>query len=156
MTMQKGIIPNTQKFAAAGGIKFIHEERFFSIAQRLVSTLGWTGFANIDTLHDYRDDQLKILEINARFWGSLRGSLVAGVSFPYLACLAALDIPFQIPDYNQVYYIHSKTALRQGLLKLLGPSRENGVSFWETGLRFVFSDPLAEVLRAFRQEVMEK
>lgn len=154
-TMQRGVIPNTQKYAAAGGIKFIQEDKFFTIAQKLIKALSWTGFANIDTLHDSRDDQLKILEINARFWGSLRGSLVAGVSFPYLACLAALNIPFEIPTYNLAHYIHSKTALRQGVLKLKGQADKNNFNFKETGLYFLLTDPLAEIIRAFQQEVLK-
>ena len=155
-TMQRGIIPNTQKYAAAGAIKFIKEDRFLAIAQKLLSALRWSGFANLDTLYDSRDDQLKILEINARFWGSLRGSLVAGVSFPYLACLAALNIPFSMPEYRLVRYVHPKTALRGGVSKLVGKSGEHSFAFRETGLQFLLADPLAEVVRAFRQEVLTK
>ncbi len=152
-TMQRGIIPNKQKYAASGAIKFIKEDRFNAIPHQLISALRWSGFANVDTLIDSRDDQLKILEINARFWGSLRGSLVAGVSFPYLACLAALAIPFPMPDYQIVHYVHPKTALREGLARLLGKSREHEFSFAESGLRFLLTDPLAEGVRALRQEV---
>jgi len=155
-TMQKGIIPNTQKYAAAGGIRFIKDDRFLQIAQKLVAALGWSGFANIDTLHDSRDDQLKILEINARFWGSLRGSFVAGVNFPYLACLVALDVDFLNPDYELTYYIHSKTALRERLLKLVGKNKELVYNFQETGLRFLLADPWAETIRAFQQEILDQ
>jgi D-aspartate ligase len=155
-TLQRGIIPNTQKYAAAGAIEFIKEHRFSAIADRLVSALGWSGFANVDTLYDSRDDQLKILEINARFWGGLRGSLVAGVSFPYLACLAALDIPFPAPNYEFARYFHTKTALRERVLGLMGRSREDGFAWRETGLRSLLADPVAEAMRAFRQEVLDK
>jgi predicted ATP-grasp superfamily ATP-dependent carboligase len=155
-TMQRGIIPNTQKYAAAGAIRFIKEDRFFAIAQELISALHWSGFANLDTLYDSCDNQLKILEINARFWGSLRGSLIAGVNFPYLACLAALGIPFSMPDYALTRYAHPKTALREGFLRLSGRSREIDFAFGETGLKFMLADPLAETIRAFRQEVTAK
>lgn len=155
-TMQRGTIPNTQKYAAAGGIKFIKEEKFLAIAQKLISSLKWSGFANLDTFYDSQDDKLKILEINARFWGSLRGSLVAGVSFPYLACLAALNIPFDRPDYKLAYYIHPKTALREGVRRVVGKSTVNDFAFNETGLKFLVNDPLAETVRAFRQEVIDE
>jgi predicted ATP-grasp superfamily ATP-dependent carboligase len=155
-TMQKGIIPNTQKYAAAGAIRFIEEEKFAALPQRLIRALGWSGFANLDTIYDSQDDQLKVLEINARFWGSLRGSLVAGISFPYLACLAALDISFHKPDYELVRYFHSRTALREGILKLVGKNRESDLTFRELGLKFLLTDPLAEFLRAFRQQVLDK
>jgi predicted ATP-grasp superfamily ATP-dependent carboligase len=155
-TTQKGIIPNRQKYAAAGAIRFIKEDKFRATPHKLVSAIRWNGFAHVDTLCDSRDDQLKILEINARFWGSLRGSLVAGVSFPYLACLAALDIPFPMPDYHLAHYVHPKTALREGLARLLGKRREHEFSFAESGLRFLLADPLAEGVRALRQEVEER
>jgi len=155
MTMQKGIIPNSQKYAAAGAIKFFHEDEFLATVQKLISALGWSGFVNVDTLYDSADRQVKILEINARFWGSLRGSLVAGVNFPYLACLAALDIPFPMPEYQFVRYFHPKTALQEGVLRFLGKNREKPPAFEENGLRYLLVDPVAEVVRAFRQEVLD-
>jgi predicted ATP-grasp superfamily ATP-dependent carboligase len=154
-TMQRGIIPNTQQYAAAGAIEFIMQDKFSAIAQQLIAALDWSGFANIDTLHDSRDACLKILEINARFWGSLRGSLMAGVSFPYMACLAALNIPFPVPDYRPARYFHPKTAVRERVLRLRGKNRESEIAFRETGLQFLAADPLAEAMRAFQQEVLE-
>jgi predicted ATP-grasp superfamily ATP-dependent carboligase len=153
-TMQRGIIPNTQKYAAAGAIEFIKEDRFLTITQTLMSALSWNGFANLDTLYDNRDGQLKILEINARFWGSLRGSLLAGVSFPYLACLAALNIAFSVPDYELVRYVHPQTVLRHGVMQVLGQGRKSDFAFHETGLQFLLADPLAEAIRAFRQQFL--
>lgn len=151
-TMQRGIIPNTKKFAAAGAIRFIKDERFLSAAEKLIRALDWSGFANLDTFYDSADDQLKILEINARFWGSLRGSLVAGVSFPYLACLAALNVPFPPPDYELARYVHTKTAMREAMLRIVGKNREKEFAVKESGLKFLLSDPLAELVRAFQQE----
>lgn len=150
-TMQRGMIPNTTRYAAAGAIRFVKDARFAAIVQELVTTLRWSGFANLDTFYDSEDDQLKILEINARFWGSLRGSSVAGVSFPYLACLAALGVPFPLPDYELVRYFHPKTALREGVLRLLGKNREEHFGLKESGLQYLLADPLAEMMRALRQ-----
>lgn len=155
-TIQRCIIPNKKKWAAAGAIKFTKEDQFAKLVQDLVSALDWSGFANVDTLYDTQAEQLNILEINARFWGSLRGSLVAGVSFPYLACLAALDIPFPMQNYELARYFHSKTALREGMMSLIGKSHEDGMAFWETGFRFLLADPMAEATRAFRQEFLSR
>jgi hypothetical protein len=94
------------------------------------------------------------LEINARFWGSLRGSLLAGVSFPYLACLAALNIPFPMPDYELVCYIHPQTALRYTIMRFMGNRRGGDFAFHETGLKFLLADPLAEAIRALRQQFL--
>jgi len=150
-TMQRGTIPNPQQWAAAAAIRFIRQEGVLETAQRLLTALNWSGFGNIDMFYDTSDGQVKILEFNARFWGSLRGSYVAGVSFPYLACLAALDIPFQVPDYRLAQYIHPKTAIKEGTLKLLRKSQHD-FTFSETGLKFLLNDPLAETIRALRQQ----
>ncbi|MDH4135310.1 MAG: ATP-grasp domain-containing protein [Anaerolineae bacterium] len=153
-TMQRGTIPNPQKWAAAAAIRFIEQEGVLETAQRLVTALNWSGFGNIDAFYDTSDRRVKILEFNARFWGSLRGSYVAGVSFPYLACLAALGIPFRVPEYKPAQYFHPKTAIKEGILKFLGKSRHD-FALSETGLKFLLSDPLAETIRAFQQELTQ-
>ncbi len=151
-TMQRGTIPNPQKWAAAAAIRFIKQEGVLETGQRLLTALNWSGFGNIDMFYDTSDGQVKILEFNARFWGSLRGSYVAGVRFPYLACLAALDIPFQVPEYELAQYIHPKTAIKERISKLLGRGRRD-FALSETGLKYLLNDPLAETIRAFRQEL---
>jgi hypothetical protein len=61
-----------------------------------------------------------------------------------------------MPDYHLAHYVHPKTALREGLARLLGKRREHEFSFAESGLRFLLADPLAEGVRALRQEVEER
>lgn len=152
-TMQRGIIPNSQKWAAAGAIQFIAKDGVLEVAQRLIGALCWSGFGNFDMFFDTQDNQIKILELNSRFWGSLRGSYVAGVNFPYLACLAGLGIPFSRPVYQLAQYAHAKTALKNGLSKFLRKGGNNHFSIEETGLKFLLKDPVAETVRAFRQEI---
>lgn len=152
-TIQQAIIPNTKKYAAAGAIRFIKNDSFFSVAQKLVEGLGWSGYANVDTICD-KDGDLRIVDINARFWGSVRGSLAAGVSFPYLACLAALNIPFPMPDYETIRYFHPKMALREGVSGILKKSQERDIAFRESGLEFFLTDPLGEFIRIYKQEFL--
>lgn len=152
-TMQSGIIPNVKKFAAAGAVTYFDEPSYLPQIQKFVSTFFRTGFANMDTLCDERG-MLNVLDVNARFWGSLRGVLRTGVNFPYLACLAALDIPFEGPHPLPARYFHSKTAIRQFFLRGIGKNLNPPVSPGETGLVFLFSDPLAELARIYSQEVL--
>jgi len=152
-TMQRGFIPNPQRYAAAAAIRFIEREDVVEIGKKLVSVLGYSGVANVDMFYDTRENQVKVLELNTRFWGSLRGSYAAGVHFPYLACLAALDIPFPVPDYELARYIHSKTALKEGMLRALGKSQYEKFPLEETGLKYMLADPVAETLRAIRQQL---
>jgi predicted ATP-grasp superfamily ATP-dependent carboligase len=49
-----------------------------------LAALGFTGVAMLEWKRDRRDDQLKLLECNPRFWGSLHQACLAGVPFPSL------------------------------------------------------------------------
>jgi predicted ATP-grasp superfamily ATP-dependent carboligase len=149
-TIQQGTIPNTKKYAAAGAIKFIKHPDFSTTIQKISSSLLRNGYANLDTICDSQN-QLRIIDVNARFWGSLRGSLAAGVNFPYLTCLAALNIPFPAPDYDLIRYFHPQTAMQAKWSRLSGKSLDQDLSFQEMGMRFLLNDPLAEVLRARTQ-----
>ena len=149
-TIQQGVVPNAKKYAAAGAIKFIKNPDFSTMTHKFVASLLRSGYANVDTICDSQN-QLRIIDVNARFWGSLRGSLAAGVNFPYLTCLAALDIPFPAPDYELIRYFHPQTAMQEKWSRLSGKSVDQDLSFNEMGMSFLLSDPLAEVLRARSQ-----
>ncbi len=51
-------------------------------ATRLLDALRWHGVAMVEFKRDDRDGSLKLMEINARFWGSLQLAIDAGVDFP--------------------------------------------------------------------------
>ncbi len=150
-TMQRGFIANPQKYAAAAAIEFIEHQEALEVGQTLAAVLKYNGVANVDMFYDAQEERIRVLELNARFWGSLRGSYVAGVPFPYLACLAALNIPFPVPEYALTRYIHPKIAIKEGLRRLVGKS-EYDFPFQETGLKYMRADPVAETLRAWRQQ----
>jgi predicted ATP-grasp superfamily ATP-dependent carboligase len=51
---------------------------------RLLEAFGWQGPAMVEFKVDNRDGQLKLMEVNGRFWGSLQLALDAGMNFPLL------------------------------------------------------------------------
>jgi predicted ATP-grasp superfamily ATP-dependent carboligase len=59
-------------------------------ADRLLRELGWHGVAMVEFKQDSRDGSLRLMEINARFWGSLQLAIDAGVDFPGLLADLAL------------------------------------------------------------------
>jgi len=146
-TIQRGIISAAHRFGPLMAMQFINQGDVLDIGQRLVSALRWSGVAHIDFRHDSRDGQAKIIEMNARYWGSLLGSLVAGVNFPYLACLAAQGVSFVRPGYQYSKYAYTTTVIKEGLLSLLGKNSLSGFAFRETGLKFFLADPLPEVVK---------
>jgi len=153
-TIQKGFILDAETFTAPAGIDFMQDEQVFDVVSRLVSAAKWSGVAHMDLRYDNLDGRVKLLETNARYWGSLIGSLVMGVNFPYLACLAALNVSFPIPDYRLGRYIAPGSAIKQRLRTFLGRS-EVDFTFEETGLRYALADPLAEASKLFRQAVAQ-
>ena len=68
---------------------------------RLVQNLHLTGVAMVEFKIDSRDGKAKLLEVNPRFWGSLALAVNAGVNFPYLLTLVALELDFPpVLDYS--------------------------------------------------------
>ena len=54
-------------------------------ATRMLDRLSWHGVAMVEFKRDDRDGQLRLMEINSRFWGSLNLAIKSGVDFPSIA-----------------------------------------------------------------------
>ena len=67
------------------------DPRMKESAQRMLSALDWHGVAEVEFKLDPRDSVPKLMEINGRFWGSLELAIAAGIDFPYLLYLLAMD-----------------------------------------------------------------
>jgi predicted ATP-grasp superfamily ATP-dependent carboligase len=64
---------------------------------RLLQTFNWQGPAMVEFKMDNRDGQLKLMEVNGRFWGSLQLAVDSGMNFPllYYRLAAGQDAPSQ-------------------------------------------------------------
>jgi predicted ATP-grasp superfamily ATP-dependent carboligase len=51
---------------------------------RLLRAAGWSGPAMVEYKMDVRDGKPKLMEINARYWGSLQLAIASGADFPLL------------------------------------------------------------------------
>lgn len=72
----------------------------YESAVSLLQRLNWHGVAMVEMKEDQRDGIPKLIEINARFWGSLQLAITSGVDFPWLLYCLAAGIPFSPnPDY---------------------------------------------------------
>lgn len=140
-TIQRASMPSRKQYSPAAIIEFLEDERVLDLATELVSALGWSGVANIDLRHDQERDQVKILELNPRYWGSLLGSLSAGVNFPYLHCLAGVGVSFNRPAYaKKRFLVKEISALYPALRRR---SRYQGrVAFTDMNWRYDLADPL--------------
>jgi predicted ATP-grasp superfamily ATP-dependent carboligase len=105
-SIQKGLIPASNKFAPSLGIEFYENEEVISVADQLMSKLRWNGLANIDLIYDIKEQKIKVLEINPRVWTTIIGSMVtAKINFPVLACKLALDMPVEYTPSKVGKYI---------------------------------------------------
>jgi predicted ATP-grasp superfamily ATP-dependent carboligase len=70
-------------------------------ADRLLRALAWHGVAMVEFKRDRRDNSLRLMEINGRFWGSLQLAIDAGVDFPaILVELARGEHPELQPSFK--------------------------------------------------------
>src|ERR1035437_6650430 len=93
-TIQKKIV-NSLSFRPSGSVDFFYDSNTYNVVKEVVNKLNWSGIVHFDLRYDDRDGEVKLIEMNPRYWASILGSLAAGVNFPYLACLSGLkrDIP---------------------------------------------------------------
>jgi predicted ATP-grasp superfamily ATP-dependent carboligase len=70
-------------------------------ARKLLQGHRWSGVAMVEFKDDVRDGIPKLIEVNARFWGSLQLAVSSGVDFPYLLyrCARGEDIG-RAPEYR--------------------------------------------------------
>lgn len=143
-TIQKGIILNSQRFRPPLAIEFLQHDEVLQVTSKLISALRWSGVAHLDLMVDEADGRVKVIELNARYWGSLLGSLAAGVNFPYLACLEGFGRSLPQAGYRHIRYIEPNVALRALACRSLARGVGN-FRFSETGWRYLLADPLPVV-----------
>ena len=148
-TVQQGISKTENKFMPPDGIRLFQCPKVFEIVERLIDSLHWNGVAHIDMRIDSRNKQLYLIEVNGRFWGTVMGSMFAGVNFPFLACLAAQNESFAPPVCDDVRFAHVSRAIRNIKQRLFWQPTIS-LSWRDTPLRFALSDPIAEMVRQFQ------
>lgn len=146
-TIQKGFMDGVKRFGPPAGIRFFYDSAVHETIRRLIDRLKWSGIAHIDLRYDEQDGQVKILEINPRFWASLPGSLIAGVNFPYLACLVGLGVIFPKVEYQFQRFVGSKVAIRM-MIRYFLRREKTGLGFDTTNLGLVLKDPFPEVFKS--------
>jgi predicted ATP-grasp superfamily ATP-dependent carboligase len=89
----------------SGGVSVVCEsvalpEQGVTIARKLLDSVGWHGVAMVELKIDTHG-QAWLIEINARFWGSLQLAVDCGADFPWLVYQIARGEPLEIqPNYT--------------------------------------------------------
>jgi len=60
----------------------IHNQEALEIGRKLLDGLNWNGLAMVEFRVDPRTNELYLMEINPRLWGSIQLPIFAGVDFP--------------------------------------------------------------------------
>jgi predicted ATP-grasp superfamily ATP-dependent carboligase len=73
----------------SGGVSVYRESialdpELAAAGSRLLEALGWEGVAMVECKREARTGMYYVIEVNARFWGSLQLAIDAGVDFPRL------------------------------------------------------------------------
>jgi predicted ATP-grasp superfamily ATP-dependent carboligase len=90
--------------------------RMMHSVSKLMEALDWNGLAEIEFRLDKRDSTPKLMEINARCWGSMQTAIEAGIDFPNL--LYKLVTEGSVQDSNN-YKIGVKSRWLSGDIRRL-------------------------------------
>jgi D-aspartate ligase len=112
-TTQKSLYVSAKPYQPAEGIEFVHDAQVYELAVRLAETLHWNGIIHVDMRRRAANGQVEIIEINPRFWGSIQGSLHAGVNFPLLACLAGAGREIPSTQYRDIKYMNAASMMKR-------------------------------------------
>ena len=145
-TIQKGYLPGHNEYVPHLGFNFLKNDAVIEVVKKAMTKLNWTGLAHIDLRYDDDKNDYKIIEINARFWGSLEASKVAGTNFSDLVIQMALGKAVTYQEYEPIDYLRFK-----GYLKLL---KRRPLSIFRTKFmlnntetKSVLKDPLPTMYR---------
>ncbi|MGA9407803.1 MAG: hypothetical protein WBW71_11795, partial [Bacteroidota bacterium] len=75
-----------REYPPTGGVsccaKSFYDARLSEYGKKLLDALHWHGVAMVEFRFDRRINDYRLIEINAKFWGSLDLALAAGADFP--------------------------------------------------------------------------
>jgi D-aspartate ligase len=84
-------------------VEAIEVPPLFKLAEKLVNRMGVSGMVEVEFKFDQRDDQYKLLDINARPWGWHTLCIACGLDFPFIQYC---DLTGQLPPIETPGYGH--------------------------------------------------
>ena len=145
-TIQQGMVPSEhEEFGPPSLIEFVHDPLVEAVGHKLIQDLGLSGLAHVDLRYDPERASVYVLEINTRIWGSVLGSLRAGVNFSDLACRVALERPISDVPYDEIQY-----AVGEPSLGRVREALRHGIPLRQSCMAFGVDDPLPDLLHLYR------
>ena len=91
-----------REFPVTGGAstcaESIENEELKKLSETLLKPLNWNGPVMVEFKKDNNTNELKLMEINPKFWGSLELAVVSGVNFPQMVLNDLTNTPQQFPN----------------------------------------------------------
>lgn len=146
-TMQQPIYKGEKKYTFGKTIQFIHNEQVLQVSQQIFSALNWSGVVHLDFLYEYSSEKLFLLDFNPRYWGTLLGSTINGINFPFLACKLAQNSEFNLPAYKDI-----KVAMlnkKEILPWCFRMAHYKNIPLRNTNLKFILKDPFPSLAFQF-------
>ena len=111
-TIQKGDLKGHHDYAPQLAFDFFKNQEVYDLAKLTMSKLNWSGVAHLDMRYDTKTSGYKLIEINARFWGSIEGSLFAGINFPREIVRLALNQGVINKEAGDFHYMRLKGVVK--------------------------------------------
>ena len=93
----------------------------FGLAERLLRELSFTGVCEIEFLHDIRDNEYKLIEVNARTWLWVDMAIKSGINYPLMIYnyLNAVDMDYTFSSNTRIEWMHYLTDIPYSLIGLV-------------------------------------
>lgn len=89
----------------------VHRPDIAENSIKLLQTIGWRGYGDVDLIEDPRDGEAKVMEINPRITASVKVCFAAGVDFARQIVELGMGYPVtEYPDYKdgvRLRYMHT-------------------------------------------------
>ena len=84
-----------------------YNDEIFNYGKKLLDEIQWHGVADVEFKRDKRSGQLKLMEVNPKFYATVEVAMRAGQNFPYYLCQMARGEELEFSDQykrNLVYH----------------------------------------------------
>ncbi len=109
--------------------KSIYNDKLKELGAKVLEGLNWQGVAMVEFKKDIINGTYKLMEINPKYWGSLELSYRAGINFPYINYLIAMDKPLETTPQTYRENVYFRWILPDDYLWKLFTSKEQRENF---------------------------
>jgi predicted ATP-grasp superfamily ATP-dependent carboligase len=146
-TIQNGL-KGSKAFKYSKGIVFSHNADLLAFASKIFESLSYSGIAHLDFRYDSGNNRFYLVDFNARYWSTLTGSMMAGINFPHLACLKAVNSEIPGQEYRDIQFLSSESPAYI-ILKCIGKPFSHLRILLNNELSFGLTDPVPWLINGF-------